>query len=96
MKSELLCLKWGTWELSLSRLPHPWPHWAPCCLNPSLALDMDTCDHFPEPDNMALSRKCTTILNLTFLSWGVFPCCSIIFLMSSLALPSFNIVSLEI
>lgn len=55
-------------------------------LSLSLTLDADTCDRFPEPNNMALSQKRTT-LNFTSLPRGLFQCYSIIFLMSPLAFP---------
>ena len=82
----MLHLKWGMWELSLLRLPHPWLRWALYYLSLSLILDAHTCDRFPEPNNMALSQK-RTILNYTSLPQGLFQCYSIIFLMSPLAFP---------
>lgn len=96
MKLELLCLKWGTWACSLLRLPHPWPHGAPRCLGPSLTLNINTCARFPAPNNMVPHQKGTTILSVPLLSWGNCHCCSIILLISSLALPRFNSVSLDI
>lgn len=40
----------GNLELSRLSLPHHLPHWARRYLCLSLALDIDTGDHFPEPN----------------------------------------------
>jgi len=57
----MLCLKWGTWSSPCS------DSLTPCLTGLSLARDVDTGDHVPEPISRILTQEWITLLDFPFL-----------------------------
>lgn len=54
MKLELFCLKWGTWSSPCSEPFSTCLTGLDAVFDPFLALDIEACDHFLEPNNTVL------------------------------------------